>query len=228
MWCARMFGVGELPPFAEQLPTERIGKPIVIAPGNEPPRRSGGSLFSRPGGYRMDALRVARLMELVKSGVPRGEAFWKVISAPDIGRKSEIERAARGGRPTPSQLEARCGALLARAAPGVITTALAEAKSFLASQATATAMELAKNATRTAQDKDTASGVGAQTKAAELLFRVLGAIGQSGSQQVNTQVNVALADESVRQRAAEILAGKAYKAKRIEDELPPAADESAS
>ena len=202
--------------------------PPAPTPPAAPPKRR--PLGRRPGASRLDPHRVARLIELIDAGVPREDAYWQVMSDPLLGRNRYIALRQSGGRMDDARLRQGCSGLLIRTAPSAVTEALARAKHVLSGAAEKIARELVKNATTTVKDTATekfSAGVSAQTKAAELAFRVLGAIGQGNPTQVNTQVNVAFENEASRQRAAEVLAGKVHRATRIEDRAAPCADEPA-
>jgi hypothetical protein len=205
-------------------------EPVVRVADGTPERRiRGGSMHTRVGGKRADRIRAREVVRLIcEQRMSRADAFWCVASSPEIGIPQFIELAAKQARPRDATLDRRCMNLFERVAPHEVQSALADVRLVLTHSALPAARMLAANASRTVADKDLASGVSAQTKAAELLFRALGVVGTGAGTQVNTQVNVNLDGHLDAQRKArEILEGRTAidtPVTRIEDRAPPPAE----
>lgn len=148
-------------------------------------------MHARRGGTHAELLRREEVFRLVQvERMTPLAAYWQVISSPIFGRKKSIGQAERGEQPNPSTLRLEFLKFLRRTQTRVVERAVAEIEQMVSAGAADIAAELVRNATRTVDDRGLANGISAQTKAAELCLKVLGAIRSGGGGvQVGVQVN---------------------------------------
>lgn len=156
--------------------------------------------------------------ELRRSGLSNEDAMWGMLTDPVVG---DLEYQGPDAKPRPNRRELiyRRSRMLSAAgrSSGPIVSEIAKANVAVdVDEACAFLSDLVRGDVE-AVTKEEVGMVRERREAATWMLESFGMGPQRGGTQVNTQVNVGAIDERDRQLAAEVLAGKVYRATRIED-----------